>query len=822
VEGLPLFLQAAGSSTPTFSFLVTKPFFFFVDEVDFPALAAASRGLLFWEDTGVDLAGDIGVAGYWGAPHHGWDGDNTEFSKKMFIFVFVYSIPMTAVLRNLFLSSFTMATAEYVYCFCCKTDIPWQHECEHCQSYTAPYPATLNIPTSQQKPITDNKESSDKSKDNSPPNMPMADLLVNKDMPGVQVEANRFYPMLVDVSDDEDNEDDEEGAKSYWWANARWPGANNNETDEEEGDEDNLADNDTSGMSNETIDWDLIEKMSGLSAWDKMGEAYEQEAATICGLLWQLKIWMPMTDHHISTIVKWLAEYDCAICCAFAYKISTHTTNDAFNKIPYVFPQNPPLPKIDSLHSCIMFLSGFKPKIYQCCINSCVCYVGPHVGLTQWLFCQEDQYKPDGQPRHIFTYIPLIPQLIAFLANAKFASSMCYHHEHHHQPGKATNVFNLEHYHNLQGQHIKVNRKSLNHKYFEDARNIALGLLTNSFAPFKNCKNTAWPLIIFLYNLPPEIQFHMSNILSLGIVPGPKKPKDVDSFLWPLIQELLWLAHGVCAFNIIKSELFTLQAFLILFFGDIPAVSMLMWMKGHNGISPCQMCEIVGLWVPGAWATTHYVPLDCCHHPIVKADPTCTKVYNPSALPSQTHRELLKQATKVETVMTNAEADQLAKAYGIKGTPILLYLDSLSFPGSFPYDFMCLIWENLIKNLILHWTGKFKGLNEGNKSYQLSQAIWEGIGTSTAAAGSAIPSAYGSCVPNIAKDCSSCSTKMWSFWTLYIGPVLLQNQFQQPKYYKHFVCLVELLNICLQFEITDKEIETVRQGFIKWVKDSEE
>jgi hypothetical protein len=62
---------------------------------------------------------------------------------------------------------------------------------------------------------------------------------------------------------------------------------------------------------------------------------------------------------------------------------------------------------------------------------------------------------------------------------------------------------------------------------------------------------------------------------------------------------------------------------------------------------------------------------------------------------------------------------------------------------------------------------------------------------------------------------------MWSFWTLYLGPILLRRRFQNPKYYTHFVDLVRLLNICLQFEITDDEIEEVRSGFIKWVSQYE-
>jgi hypothetical protein len=146
---------------------------------------------------------------------------------------------------------------------------------------------------------------------------------------------------------------------------------------------------------------------------------------------------------------------------------------------------------------------------------------------------------------------------------------------------------------------------------------------------------------------------------------------------------------------------------------------------------------------------------------------------------------------------------------------------SLSFPSSFPYDFMHLIWENLVKNLVLHWRGEFKGFDDGAESYQLPKAIWEAVGEATATSGSTIPSAYGSRVPNVATKGSYCSAEMWSFWTLYLGPVLLRRRFQNQKYYKHFIRLVRLLNICLQFEITDDEIEEIRSGFIQWVQDYE-
>ncbi|KAA1474205.1 hypothetical protein DENSPDRAFT_860222 [Dentipellis sp. KUC8613] len=135
---------------------------------------------------------------------------------------------------------------------------------------------------------------------------------------------------------------------------------------------------------------------------------------------------------------------------------------------------------------------------------------------------------------------------------------------------------------------------------------------------------------------------------------------------------------------------------------------------------------------------------------------------------------------------------------------------------------MHLIWENLIKNLISLWTGDFKGLDEGTGSYVVDYTVWAAIGEATAASGSTIPGCYGAHPPNFIKDKSATTADTWSFWTLYIGPILLYKRFRDEKYYRHFIKLVKLLNICLQFTVTRAEIEVIREGFIDWVKEYEE
>ena len=67
---------------------------------------------------------------------------------------------------------------------------------------------------------------------------------------------------------------------------------------------------------------------------------------------------------------------------------------------------------------------------------------------------------------------------------------------------------------------------------------------------------------------------------------------------------------GVSAFDPIAQVNFELHAYLIVVFGDIPAISMIMRMKGHNAISPSRMCNIQGICIPSSQITTHYVPLN--------------------------------------------------------------------------------------------------------------------------------------------------------------------------------------------------------------------
>ena len=74
-----------------------------------------------------------------------------------------------------------------------------------------------------------------------------------------------------------------------------------------------------------------------------------------------------------------------------------------------------------------------------------------------------------------------------------------------------------------------------------------------------------WSLVLIINNLPPEERFKRENLLVLGLIPGPQQPKDIDSFLRPLVNELKRLEVGIpMVYNGATKDYFQLHAYVCL------------------------------------------------------------------------------------------------------------------------------------------------------------------------------------------------------------------------------------------------------------------
>ncbi|CCO35605.1 hypothetical protein BN14_09723 [Rhizoctonia solani AG-1 IB] len=304
---------------------------------------------------------------------------------------------------------------------------------------------------------------------------------------------------------------------------------------------------------------------------------------------------------------------------------------------------------------------------------------------------------------------------------------------------------------------------------------------------------------------------HLSNMICTGVIPGPHSPKDLNSFLQPLIDELVELAQGVEAVDVVNEELFALRAHVLSAFGDLPAMAKLMEFIGHNGRFPCRLCKIMS--IPGRTAkdATH---LYC---PLHRSDDTGLDPYN---LPLRTHQECLDEGYNVLQAPNDNVRANLATECGIKGVTLLARLSSIKIPDLFPVEAMQLVWINLVPQLADLWREKFNGLDAGFETYLIHGLIWNSVGNMCVDSTGTTPSSFGCAVPHF-KNRSHFTAESWSRWATHLAPNLLRRRFMDSRYYVHFVQLVNLMNKCINRSIAREELPAIRQGFVEWVEDFE-
>lgn len=152
-----------------------------------------------------------------------------------------------------------------------------------------------------------------------------------------------------------------------------------------------------------------------------------------------------------------------------------------------------------------------------------------------------------------------------------------------------------------------------------NSNNLYINLHVDAFQPFKNSSNHSMVMVmVTLMNLPPEIRYRLfyknlvpaltgkrncyspihrykeENVLILGILPGPNKPYDLFSFLYPWISEIMVMEDKGLVVKTNSNQDLVYKVFLVSVVGDIPGVAELCGHQGHAAYSGCRICTISG------------------------------------------------------------------------------------------------------------------------------------------------------------------------------------------------------------------------------------
>jgi hypothetical protein len=285
-----------------------------------------------------------------------------------------------------------------------------------------------------------------------------------------------------------------------------------------------------------------------------------------------------------------------------------------------------------SVKKLVSNISGVVSVSNDMCINSCHAFTGPFAHLDSCTICGEPQYDPHqlllgkNVPRQKQCTILLGPQLQARRRSEQGSSDMLYLGQ------KMTKVLQMldslpdhmdfEYDDSLcGGEFIAMNEKI---NLTIDDTIVALSL--DGAQLYQNKKSDTWIAIWMLHNLGPDQHYKKLCVLPCTTIPGPNKPKIIDSYLFRAFHHLSALQHendgrGLRVWD--AASQLVVESWIIFSLGmaDAPGLVEMDGRVGHHGAQGCRLgCDMKGRHKPSSrhynaahLKPNHYTVADCNH-----------------------------------------------------------------------------------------------------------------------------------------------------------------------------------------------------------------
>jgi hypothetical protein len=400
-----------------------------------------------------------------------------------------------------------------------------------------------------------------------------------------------------------------------------------------------------------------------------------------------------------------------------------------------------------------------------------------------------------NQARKRFAYIPLIDRLRIQYQNPARSKILGSYRQSLSQPpqegqGKLCDFFDGELFRSFHVGELGL---------FNDPRDVALHMSLDGVQITNMKHHEVTPIIFINLNLPPEERYQVKNILAGLLIPGPKKPMDLDTFLQPLVDELLELDKGVPAFDGYTGARFLLRAWVTMVTGDGPALSDAIGMKRPgNALRPCRTCKIKAK----RGQRVYYVP-----H-------TDYDFINP---PIRTGlRELIE-------LVEQADSEHYRKLTGITRSSLLLKLRSLHFPRSFPADIMHLVLQNIAPSLYKLWSGTKLAIDDRKKPnfrpqpYHLKEDDIAAISSALADARADIPTYLSHAPRRIDNHHKGYKAAEWEAWVKLFGVPLLDQRLDDMCV-ENFRLLSQIYSLCTQYSLRHTDVVVLEDLAMQFVQ----
>ena len=233
------------------------------------------------------------------------------------------------------------------------------------------------------------------------------------------------------------------------------------------------------------------------------------------------------------------------------------------------------------------------------CPKSCIAYTGPYGELDSCPRCGTPRYiagdTVNNKAQRRFSTVPIGPVIQALYGSREIAD-----HMHYLERRLARNV-----------EHVRVHGRL--DKYDDTAcgqelvdawnsgtfgrSDIALQFSIDGVQLRPDRQSEAWVFIWVVHNLPPSMRYKKDFVIPGAIVPGPNKPGDLESFLFPSLHHVAALqCEGLRIYDS-STDTIIPQSIPCVLFGTADSLgsAVMSGLVGHIGKYGCRLyCDMTG------------------------------------------------------------------------------------------------------------------------------------------------------------------------------------------------------------------------------------
>ncbi|RXW16028.1 hypothetical protein EST38_g9823 [Candolleomyces aberdarensis] len=494
-----------------------------------------------------------------------------------------------------------------------------------------------------------------------------------------------------------------------------------------------------------------------------------------------------------------------------------------------------------SLEKLLLQITGIIAIRDDMCPEGCHAYTGPFEDRTSCNVCDDSpRFCANGDhrkkkkaplvPRQQMVTIPLGPQLQALRRSQEGSTAMRYRSQ------KLAEILpqededgNIPVYEDIfSGSDLRELARE--HQLNED--DITIGFSFDGAQLYRNKQSDTWIAIWIVFDYDPVLRYKRKHTLPALIVPGPNKPKNIDSFLFRSFHHLSALQRmrdsdgieGLPAWDWTKQAVIHSRVFFILGMADALCLRDLDGRVGHHGAHGCRLgCPFKGRHKAnqGHYYSAHLAP--------TTGGPGCNhEDYSFAAEHTASEEQYWDQLRTVLQSETKTEYEQNRLDTGASKPSIvcgLLPSRMLKPPKCFSVDLMHLFYLNLPDLLIPLFRGEMDCEATDNKRdwdwMVLFGDIWVDFGEQIANSTQHYPSHFHRPPRNPQLKISS-GYKATEYWKLLIDLMPAHLVGLLPElYWKNLCRIVHAVRIITQRSMTLAQVKEAHEDLVNAVLEFE-